>query len=406
MIRRRGAVFVTYNGLLDPLGPSQILPYVERLHATWPMRIISFERADRLADHAAVEGMEQRMARTGVRWTRLRYHKRPSLLATTYDLMQGAVALRYLIETNDIGLVHCRGYVPAAIAFRATRRVPVLFDIRGLQAEEYVDGGVWKKGELKWQLAKRSERAFFRKASGAVVLTENIRPHVEGEFRAQGRLPPLEVIPCCTDLERFRFDEDARVALRAKLAVPDDATLLLYSGSLGTWYLADEMARLARAYRDETGKKTILLWLVNNDADAARAASRAAGLGEDEIRVTSAKAAEVAGYLSAADASLALIKASFSKRSSSPTKYAECLAAGLPLVISRDVGDGAILGEKGVAVSMTTYDDASMRAATRELSTLIGRPRAEYARVARELFDVDAVALPRYRRLYEALVLP
>lgn len=406
MTRRRGAVFVTYNGLLDPLGPSQILPYVERLHATWPMRVISFERADRLADAPAVAAMEERMARSGVGWTRLRYHKRPSLLATTFDVAQGAVALRYLIERHGLGLVHCRGYVPTAIAFRATRRVPVLFDIRGLQAEEYVDGGVWKKGELKWQLAKRSERGFFRKASGAVVLTENIRPYVEDEFRAQGRLPPLEVIPCCTDLERFRFDPAGRAQIRATLDVPDDATLLVYSGSLGTWYLADEMARLTRAYRDHTGKRTILLWLVNNDREIALAASKNAGLADADVRVTSAKASEVAAYLSAADASLALIKPSFSKRSSSPTKYAECLAAGLPLVISRDVGDGAILGDKGVAVSMTSFDDEATKAAAIALAALVGRPREEYARVAKELFDVDAVAMPRYRRLYEKIVLP
>ena len=101
-----------------------------------------------------------------------------------------------------------------------------------------------------------------------------------------------------------------------------------------------------------------------------------------------------------------MIKPSFSKRSSSPTKYAECLAAGLPLAISRDVGDGAKVEERGVATAMTSFDDAAIDVAARELARLVGRPREDFARAAGELFDVDTVAMPRYRRLYEALVLP
>ena len=149
-----------------------------------------------------------------------------------------------------------------------------------------------------------------------------------------------------------------------------------------------------------------MLWLVNNDREIALAASRRAGLADAEVRVTSASAAEVAGFLSAADAALALIKPSFSKRSSSPTKYAECLAAGLPLAISRDVGDGGKVADRGVAAVLTSFDDAALDAAAAELARLIGRPREEFARAAADLFDVDQVAMPRYRRLYEALVLP
>jgi glycosyltransferase involved in cell wall biosynthesis len=403
--RPRTVVFVSYNGLLDPLGSSQILPYLERLRREWPIHILSFERPHRLADGAALAAMERRLDEQTIGWTRLRYHKWPSLPATTYDLLTGVLALRRILRAEPVGLVHARGYLPTDIAMKATRRHPVLFDIRGLQPEEYVDGGNWKRGELKWRLTKMSERRFFRRAAGAVMLTETIRPYVSERFAEHDRAPPLEVIPCCVDLERFRFRADARAAIRGRLGIADDVTCFVYSGSIGTWYLADEMARLVRAFRASTDRKVCLLWMVNNDGEAARAAGVRAGLLDGEQRVATAAADEVADYLSAADVGLALIKPSFSKRASSPTKYAECLAVGLPLVLSRGVGDSARIADGEGAVALDRFDDAALADAARALVPLLARPREHFRRLAAELFDVETVGLPAYRRIYQRLSL-
>lgn len=402
---RRSVVFITYNGLLDPLGPSQILPYLERLHRQWPILILSYERPHRLADRQALADMRARLAEQDIGWTRLRYHQRPSLPATTYDLLHGILALRSLLARANVGLIHTRGYLPTAIALGASGHHPVLFDIRGLQAEEYVDGGIWREGELKWRLAKAFERRFFRRAAGAVVLTENIKPYVDGCFAEIDRAPPIEVIPCCVDLQRFGFDGGARAAMRARLNVADETTLFVYSGSLGTWYLADEMAAFVRVFRQTTGKPVCLLWMINNGHEAAAAASHAAGLDDTEIRKFEARPEQVPGYLSAADVGLALIKPSFSKRSSSPTKYAECLATGLPLVISRDVGDGARLADLGGAVALAGFDTAAYAAVAGEIVRLRARPREHFRRIAADCFDIETVAVPSYRRLYERLVL-
>jgi glycosyltransferase involved in cell wall biosynthesis len=405
--KARSAVFVTYNGLLDPLGPSQILPYLERLHPRWPMHILSFERAARLARPEAVAEMEDRLRRQGIAWTRRRYHKFPSLPATSWDVLQGMRALRRILAREDVGLVHARGYIPATIALRATRRHPILFDIRGLQAEEYVDGGVWKEGGVKYRLAKRAEKEMFARAAGAVVLTKAIAPYAIGRFAEQGRQPPIEIIPCCVDLAAFDFDPARRSGVRGRLGLAPEAALFVYSGSLGTWYLPGEMARFVTVFRRVTGRPAHLLWLVNNAPEIARQASRDAGLAEEETTVLGAAAGEVAGYLSAADAAVALIRPSFSKRSSSPTKYAEALAVGLPLLISRDVGDGAELEERDGAVGLGyPVAPGAMEDAARRLARLMEKPRGHFRALAREMFDVDTVALPAYRRLYERLGRP
>jgi glycosyltransferase involved in cell wall biosynthesis len=402
----RATVFVTYNGLLDPLGPSQILPYQEALNGPWRIHIISFERPDRLADKQAVRQMQARLERQGITWWRLRYHKWPSLLASTFDLALGALTLRYVIERHRVALIHARGYLPMSIALRATRKVPVLFDIRGLQAEEYVDGGVWKEGELKWRLAKRAERSFFAAAAGAVVLTENIKPYVVECFARAHRAPRVDVIPCCVDLERFTFDEAARVARRRSLGLADGTPLLVYSGSVGTWYLTDKMARFVMQFRAASGTDAHVLWLVNNDRAAVLRACAAAGLPADRVHIVQSPSADVPSWLAAADAGMALIQPSFSKRSSSPTKYAEYLAMGLPIVVSRDVGDSALVAEHGGAIALSEFDDHALREGATQLVPLLARPRSQFRQVASALFDLETVAAPSYRDLYRALARP
>jgi len=400
----RGAVFITYNGLLDPLGPSQILPYLERLHPAWPVHILSFERRARLAAPGALAAMEARLRRTGIAWTWRRYHKSPSLPATSWDVLQGVRVLRRILREEDVGLVHARGYVPATIALGATRRHPILFDIRGLQAEEYVDGGVWKEGGIRHRLAKRIEAEMFARAAGAVVLTKAIAPYAAGRFAEQGRQPPMEIIPCCVDLDAFAVDPDARADVRRRLGIASETALFVYSGSLGTWYLPGDMARFVKTFRDVTGRAAHLLWLLNNAPEIARQASREAGLAETDMTVIGVPAAEVPRHLAAADAAVALIRPCFSKRSSSPTKYAEALAVGLPLLISRDVGDGADIEERGGAVALAYPAGAGdMEDAARRMARLMEQPRAHFRALAREMFDVDTVALPAYRRLYERL---
>ena len=400
-------MFVTYNGLLDPLGPTQIVPYIERLARRWPIHIVSFERSERLGLAGLVARMRERLADQGIGWSWLKYHKYPSLPATTFDLVQGVLELRRLADLHPIGLIHCRGYLPMAIA--ASAGLPdarLLFDIRGLQPEEYVDGNLWKKGEMKWRLAKLAERTFFARADAAVVLSENIRPYIQQRLAEHGREVPLEVIPCCADLERVNFDAETREQIRSELAIDPDATVFVYCGSVGTWYMPEEMARFVRVFRDQTGQKSVLLWLVNEGTDVAAEAGRKAGLTSEEQRIISTRSERVAGYLSAADVALALIRPCFSKRASSPTKYGECLAVGLPLVISGDVGDGQWLEDRDAAVCLHRFSEADMAAAIPSLLALTARPREHFRRCAGELFDLDGVALPRYARLYEELLTP
>jgi glycosyltransferase involved in cell wall biosynthesis len=408
----RRVLFISYNGMLDPLGQSQVLPYLRALAEARGVRftLLSFEREAAFAGEGArsAERLRRRLAARGIEWHARRYHQRPSLPATGYDIWAGTRHAKRLARRNGVELVHARSHVPAAMALALKRALgtKMIFDVRGLLAEEYADAGHWREGELKYRLTKRVERRCFAASDGVVTLTEAVWPIISGWEGLRGRELAHEVVPCCADLARFRFDDAARERVRAELDV-ENSFVVVYSGSLGGWYLNGEMADFFAAVVAERADAHAL-WLTPSGHERVHELMRARGLGERQYSVRAAQTEEVAQYLSAADAGLAFIKPCFSKLASSPTKTAEYLACGLPVVLNAGVGDSDSLVTRervGALVRRFTADD--YRRAAREIAAMLSR-REEARRHAREaaerLFDVRRVGLERYSRLYEKVL--
>jgi len=398
-------LFISYNGLLEPLGQSQALAYVEELSGTYRFSILSYEKLDGSAAEARRIGeLEDRLRRSGIEWVRLRYHKRPSLLATAYDVAVGIRVASRVARERRTALLHARGYVPAAIAWGTHRRcgIPYVFDVRGLQAEEYVDGGIWRPGSLPVRITKRVERVLLRDAAGIVTLTEAIRPHLRTLLREESREEPVPwaVVPCCVDLERFRPDPEERRRVRAELELGERPTLV-YSGSVGTWYLVQEMLGYYREARAAVPDLALLL-LVNGGRGAVELALRAHGISDDDVRVVQATPESMPGYLAAADVGISFIRPCLSKLASSPTKVGEYLASGLPVVLNRGIGDSDRLGESGAA-QLLGATDGEIAEAARALPSLLELGADLPRRVAEEEFSLAGVAGPRYRALYEAV---
>ncbi|MFL6231244.1 MAG: glycosyltransferase [Pyrinomonadaceae bacterium] len=408
----RRVLFISYNGMLEPLGQSQVIPYLSALADERGVRftLLSFERdvAIRAEGAARVEELRLRLAAHGIEWHTLLYHQRPSLPATAYDVWAGTRRAKELARRNKIEMVHARSHVAAAMALGLKRKfgVKMIFDLRGLLAEEYADAGHWRAGEFKYKLTKRKERDFFAAADGVVTLTEAIWAVIKDWEGLRGRAVAHEVVPCCADLARFSFDGAARERLRRELKL-EASFVVVYSGSIGGWYMNEEMADFFAALLRERGDAHFL-WLTPRGHDAVRALMSARGIGEEKFTAHASRPEEVAAYLSAADVGLAFIKPCFSKLASSPTKTAEYLACGLPVVLNAGVGDSDVLVTRervGALVENFTTDEY-LRALRTVAAMLRDRDatRRHSREVAARLFDVRRTGLERYARLYGKVI--
>ena len=398
------ALYISYDGLLEPLGQSQVVTYVERLARRTAMTVLSYEKPRDLADAAAVRALADRLRTAGVEWRRLRYHKRPSLPATAWDVLRGIAVARGVARRRGTAVVHARGYVAAVIAvsLKRSRGTKFLFDMRGFWADEKVDGGHWSTRSLPYRLAKRWERVFFEEADGIVSLTEaGVK-----NFPALGyRIAPetlVDVIPTCANLAAFApGSRDPALVARFGLA---GRFVIGYVGTLSHWYLRAETLRyLARLVRALPG--ALVLFVTREDHAALRRDAQDAGLPGDAMVTTRAGFDAMPAHLRLMDLGVFLIKPCFSKTGSAATKLAEFLATGVPVVINDGIGDsGRIVRDHEVGVVLPVATAEAFDASVPDVRALVADPAvaARCLATARRFFDVeDGVA--RYTDIYTRL---
>ena len=388
-------LYLSYDGLLDPLGRSQIAPYLTRFARQGiEVTLLSFEKRE-YRDHITVKRRE--LARRGIRWIPLRYHKHPQGFSTLWDLSVGFMTVTWHSFRRKPNIVHARGYVVALLALWVKRLTGAkfLFDIRGFWPEERVEGGLWKSQSRWYRITKWWERRFFKAADAIVILAERGRQLLLPRLVAWGLQMPVVVIPTCVDLERF-----APAPVGHRNGHP---TRLAYVGSVGTWYQLREMATFFSVFREQCADAE---WLILTGRRDSQLAYELKPLKEETYRVEVLPHEQVPEVLRNTQASLCFIKPVSSKLACCPTKVGESLACGVPVVITMGVGDCDQLIEReqvGVVVrgdSPEAYRMAAeqLRQVLKEGPTLAERCR----RVAQTYFDVER-GTARYVALYRQL---
>jgi glycosyltransferase involved in cell wall biosynthesis len=406
----RRVLYVSYDGVLEPLGESQVVAYLERLTDRAAITLLSFEKPADLGGTARVAAMRTRLERAGVGWIPLRYHKRPPVLSTAFDVIRGCrVARRWARGSNPApgtrnpGIVHARGYVPALVALYVKRACGArfLFDMRGFWVDEKVEAGHWPAGGALYRAGKWCERRFLAAADAIVSLTAaGVR-----ELPALGTVRdgvPVVVIPTCADLDRFA-PGPADLTLRRTLGL-GGGLVVGCVGTLSNWYLRREtlsyLAWLARRFDRMTA-----LIVTREDHQQLREDAVRAGVPAGRLVLTRAAFEDVPALMRLMDVGVFFIRVCFSKRASAATRLAEFLGCGVPVVINRGIGDsGEIVGIGRVGIVLDGTDRPQFDGSADALEALLG-DGATAARcrdvAAREFSLTSGVA--SYATLYEQL---
>ena len=412
-------LYLCYFGLREPLVQTQVLPYLRELVAGgMRVSLLTFEpEMEERWSTESVASMRAQLQAEGISWHSLPYHKSPSLPATLYDIWAGARLASELARREQVQILHARAHIAATMGALAKwrlgrQKIKLIFDIRGFMPEEYTDAGVWPEQGWLYKGVKAVERRLLKSSDAFIVLTRRASEILfpasigTGEKEDEGR--PIEVIPCCVDAHRFRAAEALnRDELRSSLKMTD-RSVLVYVGSLDGWYLTEEMLDFC-AQAHARDPRTFTLLVTQRDVEQARQRLLAKGISAQDFLVTSATPAEVPRYLRAADIALSFIKPCYSKQASSPTKVAEYLAAGLPVVSNAGIGDlDELITGENVGIILRDFSPSAYEHGLAELETLSAETamRARCQAVAHAQFDLHEVGGQRYRRLYKRLLSP
>ncbi len=391
----RRIVYVSYDGIRDPLGASQVLPYIRGLtRRGHHYELLSFEKAP------ARPAFREPLA-PGIRWTGLRYHKTPTLPATAFDMLQGSIAGSLLAAVADADIVHARSTVAAAIALPACTllKKPLLYDMRGLWVDERIESGAWNEQGVIPAAARRVEGALFRRCSAITVLTNRMADHLRERDEQSEIRAPIHVIPTCVDLDHFHPEvpRDPEIERRVR-----GFKTLVYLGSLGPRYRVEDMARFYLAWRSVAAPARFLV-VSQQDPKPLLDVLRP-HQAEGELVHVSLPRERVPAAAACADAGVFLYTPGIATAGVAPTKLGELLACGIP-VAGDDVGDvpSILKPDVGTQVLDTTPD--GLRAAADRLAALAVDPATgpRCRRAATTWFGLDD-GVAAYDSLYQRLV--
>ena len=126
--------------------------------------------------------------------------------------------------------------------------------------------------------------------------------------------------------------------LKKGLGIQANEIVFSYLGSIGGYYLTEEMIRFCKLVAEKFPLAKFL-FISPHRHEQILAVAAQYGLSTDKVITVNAKRAEVPQWLAISNYSFFFIKQAFSKLSSSPTKHAEIMAMGIPVITNNAVGD-------------------------------------------------------------------
>jgi glycosyltransferase involved in cell wall biosynthesis len=317
-----------------------------------------------------------------------------------------------LHRLHNFSLVHCRSYISALAGLNLKRKfgVKLIFDMRGFWADERVEGKIWDlKNPLYrtiYKFFKNKERQFFEEADYTISLTEHARDIIHTWKEIKGNPIPIQVIPCCADLSLFDYhnvSKEETSALKRSLSIYESDFVVSYLGSIGTWYMLDEMLDFFKQIQIRKPDAKFLFITPDEPKSIENKAAKK-NIAADKLVIRSAARAEVPIFLSLSDVSFFFIRPTFSKTASSPTKQGEIMGMGIPLICNSDVGDtDRIVEDTGCGAIVRKFDHEGYAEVLSKLDEVLHIDR-EHIRAGAEKYYSLQNGVKKYLFVYQTLL--
>ena len=107
-------LYVSYDGITDQLGQSQVIPYLTGLSKKgYNIFILSAEK--RTNYFSAKEKISKLLQDNNISWHHIFYTKTPPVISTLWDILKLRRKSIMLHNQYKFKVVHCRSYIPAFI---------------------------------------------------------------------------------------------------------------------------------------------------------------------------------------------------------------------------------------------------------------------------------------------------
>ena len=406
----KNILYLSYDGMTDPLGQSQVIPYLGGLRKKgYRIWLISFEKPAAYAENKVL--IRNICMEAGIEWYPLRYTKKPAVISALFDIWQMKRMAAKICRKHTISLVHCRSYISSmtGVWIKKKYSIPFIFDMRGFWPDERVDGKLWDLNNPLYRQVynffKQREKLFLEQAAHTICLTYESEKEIHSWKHIQNNPVKITVIPCCADMDHFdpdRISDELKNEWRARLKIKDGERILSYVGSLGTWYMVEEMLDFFRIQL-QSDTDIRFLFITLDRAENILEMVKIKGIDPEKIIIYAGSRNDMPALISLSDYAIFFIIPAYSKMASSPTKQAEIMRLGIPLICNDRIGDTSYVVDKyNAGIIIREFNTASYRNAIETLTKTVFDKKG-IRQGALEFYNLET-GIERYRQVYSEIL--
>ena len=318
---RKNVIYISPDGMLEPLGYSQVLKYLLEISTEFEITLISFEKKVDLSKTELKESVNDLCKDHNIKWIWLKYDNWPKISSHLFNIIKLFLVVFFLLCRKRISLIHIRSCFPGIVIPILARifAFKFIFDMRGLWADEKHDRLGWSKKSYKYRFFKQLESWLLVKSVKIITLTHGLKKLlIESKKIPDNK---IGVIRTCADpKEFFPINRGEKNSLT-----------IGYLGSMDTAYSFEEIVKFFKNFLKFHNNSTLKI-LSKFDREDLYALLRKYKIPRSKVILNYALREELNKEINTFDIVIFYLKENYSVIASMPTKVGEALSCGKPII--------------------------------------------------------------------------
>lgn len=231
------------------------------------------------------------------------------------------------------------------------KKVRIIYDMRGAAAEEYINSNGYVDADTipdpailnRYKAILHKQKKMISLSDRVLCVSDKLRHYAAG-LNTPKNLDEFITIPGAADESVFFFNPELRHKVRARYHI-ENSLVLIYSGKLDRpWHKSDFVFSLVSSLLHINSR--IFFFCFTPDIGRAEILIKKYQINEDNFLLKYEENENLNSYYNGADLGLMIRDDIPTNNVASPTKLPEYLLSGLPVIISKNLGDYTEFVEK------------------------------------------------------------
>ncbi len=332
--------FITYDGILEPIGDSQVLSYLKYISKDYSIKLLSYEKKNDLKNIKNLNTKKNYLKKLNVEWKILKYHDYLSFISTLHNIVNGYIDNSIDLIKKKINIFHIRGPLPGLliIPFLYFCNIKFIFDMRGFWADEKVDRLGWAKNGFVYKFFKKIEKILLVKSNSVVCLTKDSKTILINNYKIDKN--KITTIPTCVDLDYYKF----------KKKKYQKNINFCHLGSLESAYNVEKVIIFFNSLLKINNKINIFFY-TNQNPQKLNYLIKKYNIPKKNYTIENLDKRKLISKLQYIDIGIFCCNKNFSIKGSYPTKIGEFLACGIPIIcnnFNKEVFDLIVKNKIGI----------------------------------------------------------